>query len=61
MKIYNFLNIDLDFDQLWQKMVEEYKFWNKKCSCESSATFVGQKDGIIGVQSAKQESDAKQF
>lgn len=61
MKIYNFLNSDLDFDKLWKKMIDEYKFWNKKCFGELFVASAAQKNGTIVVQNAKQEFDAKQF
>lgn len=61
MKIYNFLNSDLNFDELWQKMVIEYKFWDKKCFGELFCTSLDQKDGTIVVQNAKQEPSPKQF
>jgi hypothetical protein len=61
MKIYNFLDSDLDFDKLWSEMVEEYKYWNKKCFGELSVESADQENGIIAVQNAKQEFDAKQF
>jgi hypothetical protein len=61
MKQINFTNSDLDFDKLWSKMVEEYKYWDKKCFGELSATSADQNDGIIAVQNVKQEFDTKHF